>query len=365
MLRLSGRAWAWTGVALATAVVMTGCSHTAAKTAAPAKASPTPPPSHAPTPPPPPPPPTCPLTGETGGSVPNRPALAIKVENSPESRPPVGLDAADVIYEEPVEGGITRFVVTYQCHDAARVEPVRSVRQADPYIVNQSGKSLFGNASGSPPSLEALASAVRAGWLVDVGYSTGGGYIRDGGRVSPHNLYTSTPALYARPDAQGLPNASPVFTYSASPPAGGPGALVHADFSYSADVYWHWTPAANTYQRYYGNAPATEANGSILSARNVIVESVPVTMSWWIEDPSGSHQPVPQLLGKGAALVCRLGTCVSGTWWRPGEGLGQPTYFLDGAGHQIPLTPGNTWVELVPSSVTGPGAIPVGSFSAS
>ncbi|HEX9313922.1 MAG TPA: DUF3048 domain-containing protein, partial [Actinomycetota bacterium] len=192
MLRIGRRACRWIGVALATAVVMTGCSHKASKTAGPAKASPTP--SHSPTPPP--PPPTCPLTGVTGGSVPTRPALAIKVENAPESRPSVGLDAADVIYEEPVEGGITRFVVVYQCHDAARVEPVRSVRQADPYLVNQSGKSLFGNASGSPPSLEALASAVKAGWLVDVGYSTGGGYIRDGGRASPHNLYTSTQALY-------------------------------------------------------------------------------------------------------------------------------------------------------------------------
>ena len=363
MLRIDGRACRWIGVALATAVVMTGCGK-ASKTAAPAKASPTP--SHSPTPPPPPPPPpTCPLTGVTGGSVPNRPALAIKVENAPESRPPVGLDAADVIYEEPVEGGITRFVVVYQCHDAARVEPVRSVRQADPYLVNQSGKSLFGNASGSPPSLEALASAVRAGWLVDVGYSTGGGYIRDGGRVSPHNLYTSTQALYARPDARGVPNATPIFTYSASPPTGGPGALVHADFSAASDVYWHWAPQANAYQRSYGSAPATEASGAVLTAANVIVQSVPVVMSWWIEDPSGSHQPVPQLLGTGRALVCRLGTCVSGTWWRPGEGLAQPTYYLDGAGHQIPLTPGNTWVELVPGSVTGPGPIPVGSFSAS
>ena len=264
MLRLNGRAWRWTGIAVATAVVMTGCSHTAAKTAAPAKASPTPPPPTAP-PAPPPPPPTCPLTGETGGSVPNRPALAIKVENAPESRPPVGLDAADVIYEEPVEGGITRFVVVYQCHDAARVEPVRSVRQADPYLVNQSGKSLFGNASGSPPSLEALASAVKAGWLVDVGYSTGSGYHRDGGRASPHNLYTSTQELYARPDARIGSTATPVFTYSASPAPGGPGSLVHAGFSPASDVYWHWVPAAGAYQRYYGNAPGQPAAGRPLA----------------------------------------------------------------------------------------------------
>jgi len=45
------------------------------------------------------------------------------MENSPESRPPTGLDTADIVYEEAVEGGITRFVVVYQCQDAARVVP--------------------------------------------------------------------------------------------------------------------------------------------------------------------------------------------------------------------------------------------------
>jgi hypothetical protein len=296
--------------------------------------------------------------------VPNRPALAIKVENAPESRPPVGLDTADIIYEEPVEGGITRFVVVYQCRDAARVEPVRSVRQADPYIINQFGRTLFGNASGSPPSLEALASAVRAGWVVDVGYSTGGGYHRDGGRASPHNLYTSTQELYARTDARIGTTANPVFTYSASPVPGGPGSIVHTDFSPTADVYWHWVPAAGAYQRSYGSSPATLANGAVISTQNIVVQSVAVTMSWWIEDPSGSHQPIPTLLGTGPALVCRLGTCVAGTWWRPGEGLSQITYYRDAAGAPIALAPGTTWVELVPSSVTGPGPIPVGSISA-
>ena len=361
--RLNTRAWRWTTLVLATAVVTTACSHKAAKPAA-APKSPSPTASASPPPPPPPPPPACPLTGVVGTSVPNRPALAIKIENSPDARPQVGLDAADVIYEEPVEGGITRFIVEYQCKDAPRVEPVRSIRQADPYLVNQSGKSLFGNASGSPPSLEALAAAVKAGWLVDVGYGTGGGYLRDSGRPAPHNLYTSTSAIYARPDAQGLPKATPIFQYSAAPAPGGPGATIHAGFSPYSDVYWRWSAAANQYQRYYGTAPANGANGAIMSSTNVIVMSVPVVMSWWIEDPSGSHQPVPQLLGTGAALVCRAGTCVSGNWWRPGEGLGQVTYFNDAAGHQIPLVPGNTWVELVPSAVTGPGPIPVGTVSA-
>ena len=352
-------------IAAAVALVTTACGQKKAAKSAKAAASASASPSASPTPPP--PPPTCPLTGQSpppAGADPTGPALAIKVENAPEARPQVGLDTADIVFEEPVEGGITRFVVVYQCRDAARVEPVRSVRQADVYIVNQFGKSLFGNASGSPPSLEALASAVKAGWLVDIGYSSGGGYNRDPGRANPHSLYTSTQARYARPDAKGLAAASPIFTYSASPPPGGPGSVVHVDFSQYSDVFWHWVPAANAYQRYYGASPATQANGGTISAQNVVIQSVPVSMSWWIEDPSGSHQPIPNLMGSGPALVCRAGSCVTGTWNRPGEGLGQYTTYKDVSGTAISLSPGATWVELVPSSVSGTGPIPVGSYSA-
>lgn len=352
-------------VVLGLVLAACGTSHKSAsakKSPAPARSPSAPASSPAP---PPPPPAICPLSGETVASVPQRPMLAIKVDNSPQARPQWGLDTADMVYEEPVEGGVTRFIVMYQCRDAARVEPVRSARQADVYIVNQPGKSLLGNAGGSPPTLQAVQSSVNAGWIVNVGYNTGGGYQRDPGRGSPYNLETSTQGLYSRPDAKGLPTAKPIFTYSASPPPGGPGSTIHIGFSQYSDVYWRWNAQANAYQRYYGNSPALGANGGIMSAQNVVIQAVPVQMSWWIEDPSGSHQPVPQLLGTGAALVCHVGTCVTGTWFRPGEGLGQPTYLLDPQGHQIPLAPGTTWVELAPSSVTGPGPSPVAAYSAS
>ncbi|HWD72135.1 MAG TPA: DUF3048 domain-containing protein, partial [Actinomycetota bacterium] len=127
-------------VAGATALVMAGCSHKTTANKPGATSTSTSAASAAP--------PVCPLTGQPapGGTVPNRPALAIKVENSPESRPPTGLDAADIVYEEAVEGGITRFLVVYQCQDAARVEPVRSARLEDIDILSQFGKPLFGDA---------------------------------------------------------------------------------------------------------------------------------------------------------------------------------------------------------------------------
>lgn len=354
-----GRVFRLASLGVTVALLAAGCSHTkvAAKPAAVASPSPSPSPS-------PPPPPICPLTGEvTPAGVPNRPALAIKVENSPESRPPAGLNGTDIVYEEPVEGGITRFVAMFQCHDASRVEPVRSARQADPYIVNQGGMALFGNSGGSPPTEQAIQSAIKAGWIVDVSDATGGGYHRDS-RPSPHNYYTSTAELYGRSNAKGAV-PSPVFTYAASPAPGGAGASVHVAFSQYSDVTWRWNATAGVYQRYYGSQPATLQDGGIISAKNLVIQEVAVNMSWWIEDPSGSHQPVPTLQGTGQTLVCRQGTCVTGSWTRPGEGLKQPTYYKDATGADIPLVPGNTWVELAPTSVAGPGPIPVASVTAS
>src|SRR2546425_3858297 len=90
----------------------------------------------------------CPLTGLPRPNVPIRAALAVKVENLPESPPQTGLSWADIIYEEPVEGGITRFIAVYQCQNASRIEPVRSARLTDPDILDQFGHPLSAYPAG-------------------------------------------------------------------------------------------------------------------------------------------------------------------------------------------------------------------------
>src|SRR4051812_9242294 len=57
-----------------------------------------------PTPPPPPVAPELGLADPTGESL-TRPALWVKIENTPEARPQTALDVADVVYEQVTEGG--------------------------------------------------------------------------------------------------------------------------------------------------------------------------------------------------------------------------------------------------------------------
>src|SRR5687768_10647918 len=83
----------------------------------------------------------CPLTGvEAADGVDiDRPALAVKIDNAPPARPQAGLDAADIVYEELGEGGLTRFLTIFHCNDSGEVGPVRSARNVDPDILQEFG----------------------------------------------------------------------------------------------------------------------------------------------------------------------------------------------------------------------------------
>ncbi|HLH27981.1 MAG TPA: DUF3048 domain-containing protein, partial [Acidimicrobiales bacterium] len=103
----------------------------------------------------------CPLLGTPapGNSVPARPALAVKIGNLTGDRPSAGLDQADIVYEEPVEGGITRLVAVFQCRSAPLVGDLRSARQPDVGILSQLSHPLFLHAGGIAPVLSLLAEA--------------------------------------------------------------------------------------------------------------------------------------------------------------------------------------------------------------
>jgi hypothetical protein len=213
----------------------------------------------------------------------------------------------------------------------------------DPDVLAQFGRPIFAYAGGIGPSL----SKVRSSNLYDESFLTDGrGYRRDPNRFAPHNLIVDTAAIYARTGARdGVPR--PVFSYSAAPAPGTPGTTVHVPISTDSDVTWQWNPAAHSYARAYGAVPALESDGSRISAVNVVVQLVAVTPSPYVEDPTGAHQNFVTVVGSGAALVCRLGTCVAGTWRRPS--MSSVTAYVDASGRRIDLAPGNTWVELAPT----------------
>jgi hypothetical protein len=299
----------------------------------------------------PPPPPECPLSGvNPSAAVPQRPALAVKVENLPSARPQTGLSWADIVYEEPVEGGITRFIAVYQCQNASRIEPIRSGRLTDVDVLVQFGRPLFAFAGGQRPVIR----AVRRAGIIDINYNVSQvarAYHRDVNRRAPHNLYSSTKQLYSA--ARGLyePKApEPVFTYSDSVPASAVKARrVHVPFSSSSDVFWKWSKTKKAWMRFHGTVPHVSSDGTQFSAKNVVVQLVEIKMTD-LTDAAGARSPQAITVGSGKAYVFRDGKVIKGTWERASSD--DLTRFLDANGQEIPLTPGNTWVELLPRDLS-------------
>ena len=286
----------------------------------------------------------CPLTARRVEDVPDRPVLAIKVDNAEEARPQAGLDLADIVYEEPVEGGLTRFVALFQCHDAERIGPVRSARSTDPAVLRQYGQALFGYAG----SLDEIQNEIEASNLVDLNFESVEAleaYRRDLQREPPYNLYTSTEALYGTVEDVG-PAPDPVFTFRVAPPDGRSIRGFTLEWSDAVEISWHWNANRQQWVRFLGESPHQLEEDRPVTAANVIVQVVDVEDSEF-EDLNGEPSPLVDLLGTGVSYVFRDGRVVAGSWFR--RSAKAVTKFLDRDGRPVPLKPGSTWVELLPS----------------
>ncbi|MDQ1503793.1 MAG: hypothetical protein QOD57_1520, partial [Actinomycetota bacterium] len=77
-----------------------------------------------------------PLTGlPADPAVPARAALVVKIDNAPKARPQIGINQADLVIEEKVEDGVTRFFTIFQSQVSDPVGPVRSARTTDIALV--------------------------------------------------------------------------------------------------------------------------------------------------------------------------------------------------------------------------------------
>jgi hypothetical protein len=286
-----------------------------------------------------------PLTGkpDLAGLAHSRPALIVKVENTPDALPQWGIDRADVVYEEIVNGGITRLAAVFNSQAPPRVGPVRSVRPTDESIAWPIG-GIFAYSGGAPYAVAAIAKAPVK--LVDES-SAGGAMYRDPTRYAPHNLYASAGALFAmasRLGAKPIP-PQPLFTYATSPwtattkgTAAAPRFTVQFPSIYP--VTWTWDATTQGWDRTLFGQPIVTGTHVRVSPKNVVV--------MWVTyvNGVGTFASYANLTGSGPAWVYEDGRVVKGTWSRGGD-LSVPISYHDAHGRPIALQPGQTWVELL------------------
>ncbi len=297
---------------------------------------------------------TAPLTGVKyleGSEQANgltRSSVACKIDNSEAARPQLGLNRTDIVFDEMVEGGLTRFVAIWQSDLPEAVGPVRSIRPMDPDILSSFGGIVcYSGGQAVFTNMMRNTNVFNASETTEQGQGT---FSRTKDREAPHNVVVNVLKLSTNHPEIQAPSAQ--FNFSAdlaSATAAALGSQVK-DFSvYFPSALATWAP--NTDQtlwlRTQDNKVQTDsADGSQIKAVNVVVMQVEVDHSYL--DRRYGNVPKDVVIGSGKAYIFTAGKMIEATWSKPSRETSISLALADGT--PVTLAPGNTWVELQPKT---------------
>lgn len=303
-----------------------------------------------------------PLTGEVvDASVLARRPIAIKISNSSAVvRPQAGLNDADLVFEHYAEGGITRFTAIFYSHDAPLVGPIRSGRLIDLEIPKMYDAAFAYSGSSGPVRL-LIQDSIFFERVISPDFGHGG-FWRDSTIGNPNKpgwetLYTNTETLRFILQERGQ-NSAPYLPsnllFSEELPAGGTPANNVSFLYLASSVYWQYDAGTNRYYRWTDGETHLDANSNEqLNFRNVIAVGANHVETLILEDEvAGGHYSIEiQLWGEGPATIFRNGQRFEGHWQRTEPN--QMITFYDLNGNMLPLSAGNSFIQLVPLGFTG------------
>lgn len=268
--------------------------------------------------------------------------VAVMVENMVDARPISGLADASLVFEAPVEAGITRMLAVYSADtDVSEIGPVRSAR---PYYLDWALElhALFAHVGGSPEALERIAQIA----IDDLNEFAYGRYFwRSSRRSAPHNVYTSTSVLAeALEDVEvaGDPDIERWIYKEDSPLERSSSTGITVPFSTPAyEVMWQYNPETNLYLRYQAGEPHRDKNGKTITAKNVAVVYTDIE----VIDEVGRRRI--RTVGDGRALVSIDGKTREAEWRK--EGSKKRLRFFEN-GVEVLWNAGPTWIEIVPKT---------------
>lgn len=288
-----------------------------------------------------------PLSGRpVDGDVAARPVVSVKVDNSPDGRPQAGLDKADIVFEEKVEGGVTRFIAVFQSQDSELVGPIRSLRTTDRSVVSAFG-GVFVFSDGVPFSLNRLKGAPVA-VVSERGGSAPFTYPK--GRRRPYATFGATDRF--RREAKSADGPVAAFASLADGEAFAPGGVVpaaKASINYGGRTTggFDWDPATGMWLRSTNGSPHLLSDGTRLAFSNVIIQKVQYRRVGYNDS---AKNPVDEavVVGEGEAIVLSGAKQVRARWSKPSaEAM---TTYTDEAGAPVKVLPGPTIVALAPVS---------------
>lgn len=278
-----------------------------------------------------------------------RPLLIVKIENSESARPQSGMDAADIVIEELVEGGITRFMVLFHSVLPDVAGPIRSARPVDVELLSGLGASGFAY-SGARAEVQGLLASTPSIRVIE-GVD---GFFRDDARRAPHNLYLEPAIVLEVVEGRGArPLIDIGWEFDEAAPQGAltcpasatdcadPGGSVVVEMSRSFRSGWTYDAGAGVYRRdQNGRAFAVSGPGDIGAANVVILATRHYVGASGYDETDATTPGAP-------AIVLRDGRRYEARWEKPTAS--DLLRILTPDGQPFPLKPGATWLHLPPA----------------
>ncbi|PNG19827.1 DUF3048 domain-containing protein [Streptomyces cahuitamycinicus] len=262
-------------------------------------------------------------------------ALAVKIDNAAAARPHTGLDAADVVYAEQVEGGLSRLMAVYATRLPETVGPVRSARESDLELLRQFDRPTLAF-SGAQTKLLPLID--KAPLRAQTPGNAADAFFRGSGKSAPHNLYLRPGRIV--PETPGQAALTTGFRYGPAP-EGGTATDSRAVRYPAARFTFTWSDSRDRWLVGMDGTPTTTAGGERMTTATVVVQHVKVRESDF-GDFLGNNTPYTETVGSGKATVLRDGRAWDVNWKR--EKATDGTSFTTRDGTPVNFAKGQVWV---------------------
>jgi hypothetical protein len=269
--------------------------------------------------------------------------LVVKIDDTVSARPQIGIDRADVVYIEQVEGGLTRLAAVFSSEIPTLIGPVRSARISDIDILAQYGRVVFAY-SGAQGKMLPVISAAN---LNDYGAQRQSPtiYTRDEARTSPTDMVLRADLLLekVRSDGREIAQSRSVGWNFGDAPAGGI-AITGAEINWPAASYeLTWSAAEERWLISNNGVANMSASGTQHGPTTFVIQLVEILPSEY-GDKFGGVTPFSKTVGSGTGYVLRDGKYFSATWTRPDELSGTTWRALDGS--ELAFARGQVWIAL-------------------
>ena len=280
----------------------------------------------------------------TGLAGENKQILVVKIDDTNAAHPQIGVEFADVVYVEQVEGGLTRLAAIYTSKLPPLIGPIRSARISDIELLAQFGRVGFAY-SGAQSKMRPVIAAANLENL-SAERNPPSIYGKDPDRPGPVDMILKPDLLLERANANPKIRietaTASVFPFGDAPKGETNTAVAKVKWP-SAKYELRWDSTNEKWLIYFNEKPNMAANGEHLYADTAIIQIVSITPSIY-GDKFGEITPFSKTTGSGKAVMLRDGFSYQISWQRNLET--DVTTWMSEDGGVANFKPGRTWIFL-------------------